>query len=379
MKQGCVLAPTLFGIYLAALLKHAFKDSSEGIFVRTRTDGSMFNLKRLKSKTLTTEVLIRELLFADDAALVAHTNEELQTMLNSLSQACDLFGLQISLKKTEVMGQGTPIAPAVSLKGVTLNAVDSFTYLGSTISTSLDAELGTRIGKAATTFGKLTQRVWANRRLTLRTKVLVYRSCVLTTLLYASETWVIYAKQVRRLNSFHMRCLRKIMGISWQDKVSNVEILQKTGLQSMQTMLDTKRLRWLGHVERMCPNRIPKQVLYGELSQGARKRGRQEKRFKDLCKSSLKDFALDEGTWTTLAADRAKWRSEVKKGARQQEQRFVQRKEEKKAAASQREQQPPSSSSSWPCRFCERICKSRIGLILHEKKCSRTNTSNAAA
>ena len=99
VKQGCVLAPTLFGIYLAALLHHAFKSSAEGVYVRTRTDGSLFNLARLKARTLCTEVLVRELLFADDAAIVARTNQELQNLLNSLSQACDLFGLQISLKK----------------------------------------------------------------------------------------------------------------------------------------------------------------------------------------------------------------------------------------------------------------------------------------
>ena len=74
VKQGCVLAPTLFGIYFAALLDSAFGEESDGVYVRTRTDGNLFNVQRLRWKKMTTSVLLRELLFADDAALVSHNN-----------------------------------------------------------------------------------------------------------------------------------------------------------------------------------------------------------------------------------------------------------------------------------------------------------------
>lgn len=50
VKQGCVLAPTLFGIFFAMLLKHAFGASTEGIYLRTRSDGNLFNLSRFKAK-----------------------------------------------------------------------------------------------------------------------------------------------------------------------------------------------------------------------------------------------------------------------------------------------------------------------------------------
>ena len=51
VKQGCVLAPTLFGILFALLLKHAFGAATEGVYIHTRSDGSLFNLTRLKAKT----------------------------------------------------------------------------------------------------------------------------------------------------------------------------------------------------------------------------------------------------------------------------------------------------------------------------------------
>ena len=78
VKQRCVLDPTLFGIFFGLLLKHAFDTTTEGIYLRTRSDGRLFNLARLRAKTKAREILIRDMLFADDAAVVAHTHEELQ-------------------------------------------------------------------------------------------------------------------------------------------------------------------------------------------------------------------------------------------------------------------------------------------------------------
>ena len=100
VKQGCVLSPTLFGIFFGLLLKHAFDTTTEGIYLRTRSDGRLFNLARLRAKTKVRKVLIRDMLFADDAAVAPHTQEELQSFMDCFSQACKDFGLTISLKKT---------------------------------------------------------------------------------------------------------------------------------------------------------------------------------------------------------------------------------------------------------------------------------------
>jgi hypothetical protein len=102
VKQGCVLAPTLFGIFFSMLLQYAFKDCSEGVYIRTRSDGKLYNIARLRAKTKVTGVLIREMLFADDAALTSHTTDGLQQLVNRLSHACKEFGLTISLKKTNI-------------------------------------------------------------------------------------------------------------------------------------------------------------------------------------------------------------------------------------------------------------------------------------
>ena len=51
VKQGCVLAPTLFGIIFAMLLQYAFVDCTEGVYVRTRSDGKLLHIARLRAKT----------------------------------------------------------------------------------------------------------------------------------------------------------------------------------------------------------------------------------------------------------------------------------------------------------------------------------------
>ena len=85
VKQGCVLAPTLFSIFFSMMLKQVIEDMGEddGVYVRYRLDGSLFNLRRLQAHTRTNERLIRDLLFAEDAALVAHTEQALHHVLQS--------------------------------------------------------------------------------------------------------------------------------------------------------------------------------------------------------------------------------------------------------------------------------------------------------
>ena len=76
VKQRCVLAPTLFEIFFAMLLRHAFGTASEGICLRTRSDGRLFNPGCLRAKTKVCEALIRDMLFTDDAAVTTVTQQE---------------------------------------------------------------------------------------------------------------------------------------------------------------------------------------------------------------------------------------------------------------------------------------------------------------
>ena len=197
---------------------------------------------------------------------------------------------------------------------------------------------------------------------------------MLSTLLYGAETWTTYKGQERRLNQFHLRCLRKILKIKWQDRVSNPEVLKRSNSTTIMSLLLKRRLRWLGHVQRMDNTRIPKQLLFAELSSGTRQRGRPLLRYKDVCKSSLICAGINHTAWEPLAADRTAWRAITSEGAKAYEESLLSQMEERR----QRRKQPPNNPSpgrAHTCNRCGRCCRSRIGLHSHMSKC-RSNTDS---
>ena len=119
------------------------------------------------------------------------------------------------------------------------------------------------------------------------------------------------AHQENRLHVFHMQW---IFDLTWEDKVTNEEVLTRAGITSMATIVKQKWLRWLGHVHRMEDTRIPKRLMYGELATGAWPQGRPFLRFRDTLKRDVKAIGLDTDTWHTLAIERDSWKQEVKDG-----------------------------------------------------------------
>jgi hypothetical protein len=117
--------------------------------------------------------------------------------LDRFATACRDFGLTISLKKTKVLAQDVDDRPSIKISNYELVVVNEFVYLGSNISDKLAAEteINRRIGQAATTYSILTKRVWENKKLTHHTKAQVYTACVVSTLLYVSETWTLCSRQ----------------------------------------------------------------------------------------------------------------------------------------------------------------------------------------
>ena len=99
------------------------------------------------------------------------------------------------------------------MNGTKLQAVDKFTYLGSTLSRAvhIDDEVTFRTAKASVAFGRLRTNVWERNGIRLDTKLKVYKAVVLPTHSYACETWTVYQRHAKKLNHFHLSCLRKIL------------------------------------------------------------------------------------------------------------------------------------------------------------------------
>ena len=177
-----------------------------------------------------------------------------------------------------------------------------------------------------------------------------------------SETWTTYAWQERRLNTFHLRSIRHILGISWQDKVTNADVLSRACLRRQ------RRLRWLGHVRRMEDGRIQKDILYVELALGRRTTGRPHLRYKDVCVRDMKAVDIETMSWKGLEADSTNWRSALKLQLKTGENRLM------TAAVDKRARRKEGSSSIRPetthrCVICEKDCHSHIGLFSHKRRC----------
>ena len=216
--------------------------------------------------------------------------------------------------------------------------------------------------------------------LTTNTKLKDYQACVLSTLLYGSEAWSLYSRQQRRLNAVHMRCLRRLLGITWQDRVTNPDVMERANVPSIFAILTKRRLPWLGHVIRMDDGRIPKDLLCGELVTGTRPTGRPALLFKDICKRDMKDGGYNPPDLESAAADRSSWRTTTRAIVKEAEKGRNVRWEGKRLRRQQRllstpsdTQRPDSHRQPYTCCRCGRICISRIGLYSHTRHCGRSH------
>ena len=91
--------------FFATLPKHDFGESTEGIYLRTRSDGNLFKLSRLRAKTRVHEKYVRDLLFADDAAITTHTQEDLQWLLDRFQKLVDTLELPSAWQKHRSWGK----------------------------------------------------------------------------------------------------------------------------------------------------------------------------------------------------------------------------------------------------------------------------------
>lgn len=103
---------TLRHLFLPTAVSLAFSQSEDGVYLRTRSGGNIFNLACLRAKTKARKFLIRKILFEDGAALTAHTEGNLRQLTSSFAHACSEFGIKISLTKTNILCQDVSSTPS---------------------------------------------------------------------------------------------------------------------------------------------------------------------------------------------------------------------------------------------------------------------------
>ena len=185
----------------------------------------------------------------------------------------------MSIVKTKFMVAGYNVTeadqqPICVASGEEVEMVKEFQYLGSIIADNgrINAEVNKRIANAFKAFGALRQAVFNDRHLSVLTKRLIYQACVLSVLLYGSESWTPLRRHLKRLDSFHHRCIRTVLGITkrqQREEHISLEALRERwdDVETITTKLQKRRLEWLGHLARMPDCRMPKIALFSWLPQ----------------------------------------------------------------------------------------------------------------
>ena len=194
LRQGCVLAPTLFLLYFNMVML-CWRARCAGLGVKPLYKcGGKFVGERTRAPT---SALVTELCFADDAVITASTREDITKATVELQQVTAECGLTISFPKTKLMVAGRGIIES------------DVAPLGSVVEShgGVMLDLDDKIARASRAFGALQKPVFRDGSLSLVTKKVVYQAMVLGVLLYAAETWPAKQRDVRRLEGFHHRCL----------------------------------------------------------------------------------------------------------------------------------------------------------------------------
>ena len=152
--------------------------------------------------------------------------------------------------------------------------------------------------------------VWRSSQYNTGTKLKLYQSCILSTLLYGAECWRITETDLGKLRSFHTTCLRKILRIFWPRRIRNEELIERCNQEGMENIISKRRWKWIGHVMRRDSNSIVRTALHW-TPEGKRKRGRPRMTWRRTVEGEIKEMKQTWGTLTKLAQDRNDWRAFV--------------------------------------------------------------------
>ena len=210
VRQGCVMSPWLFNVYMDRIVREAKERFSGGVKLE--------------------ESDVQFLLFADDLILVAEREEDVENNLNILDEVMAKWSMKVNWGKTKALvvkrGGGSC---NVSVKGEMVEEVKVMKYLGALFNEegTCEDEIESRIGATGRTIGALRQEVVDLRELSKTTKLRVYNAIVKPTLLYGSETWTLQKRHINKLQAVEMRYLRKVEGVTRMDKVRSDDIRRK--------------------------------------------------------------------------------------------------------------------------------------------------------
>lgn len=257
VRQGCILSPLLFNAYSEQIILEALEGETAGIKVNG--------------------VLINNIRYADDTVIIADCLKDLERVMDKILRCSGKYGLSLNVKKTKFMkiSKNNDTNEILLVGGQQVERVKRYTYLGTLITENNDytAEIKTRIEKARSNFIRM-KKVLCSKDLTLHLKLRLAKCYVHSVLYYGVEAWTLNADAMRRLNSFEMWTYRRILRVSWKDRITNIEVLRRIGREKeVERTIKERKLQYLGHIMRGEKYNILRLIMQGKI-EGKRGVGR---------------------------------------------------------------------------------------------------------
>jgi sorting nexin-29 len=232
LGQGDALACILFNIKLEKVIREANINQHGNIFYKS----------------------VQILTYADDIDIISRSPKSLQEATTALDRAARRMGLDINQAKTKYMICGTKkkyVENVFKVKHMTFERVNSFVYLGTSITTNnTSAKINNRITLAKRSYFGLVNILKA-KNINRKHKVIIYKALIKPVLMYGVETWVLSKADELCLGIFEREILRRIYipiceEATWRSRYN--ELYRLYDEADLVTTIKITRLRWAGHI-----------------------------------------------------------------------------------------------------------------------------------
>ena len=233
VRQGCILSPIIFNLFIDELVNviQQNSDSLSGIEIG--------------------DLVVFILLYADDVVLVADNAADLSSLLRSLQEFCTASGMNVNVKKTKVVifgkSRDPTNLPVVLFDNKPLEVVNEYKYLGCFVDKDLNFSfhIGAALKRAERASFSLFRCIGGFRNMKVSLKLRLYKTLVLSVLLFNVEVWGHLARKVdlRKLEKFHLSCLRRILMVG--PAFPATAVFWMLGVVDLDTIIKQRTIKFL--------------------------------------------------------------------------------------------------------------------------------------